>query len=98
LTSPILIFSRKAFQFEGQPRKKPGNCNALIFSRQLSLSHIAPEKNREKFDILQSHNLLSERRLQKTIESSIYNNADFGQGAFQFLGGELSYAQASASH
>jgi hypothetical protein len=35
-----------------------------------------PEKNSENFRILQSHNLLSARCLQKTIEASIYKNAE----------------------
>jgi hypothetical protein len=42
-----------------QPRKPSG----LIFSRQLSLNYIAPKKNSENFRILQSHNLLSAKRL-----------------------------------
>jgi hypothetical protein len=34
------------------------------------------QKNSENFGILQSHNLLSARCLQKTVEASIYNNAE----------------------
>jgi hypothetical protein len=43
----------------------------LIFSRA-----IRPEKNREISTVLQSHNMLPARCLQKTIEASIYNNAE----------------------
>jgi hypothetical protein len=35
-----------------------------------------PKKNSENFRILQSHNLLSARCLQKTVEASIYKNAE----------------------
>ena len=38
-----------------------------------------PKKNSENFRILQSHNMLSERCLQKTIEASIYINAEIGK-------------------
>jgi hypothetical protein len=54
---------------------KFGNCNApatLPFILQ-------PRKSREYFDILNSHNLLSTRCLQKTVEPSIYNNAEIGK-------------------
>jgi hypothetical protein len=53
----------------------------LKFSRKPVL--VAPKpwrrrakKNSENFDVLQSHNLLSERCLQKTVEASIYKNAE----------------------
>jgi hypothetical protein len=36
-------------------------------------------KNSEKFDILQSHNQLPARYLQKTDKPSIYNNAENGE-------------------
>jgi len=38
-----------------------------------------PEKNRENFDILSSHNMLSARCLQKKAETSIYKNAEIGK-------------------
>jgi len=53
----------------------------LSFSRQLALKNIAPEKNREKFDILQSHNMLSVRQLQKDTEASIYKHAETGKAS-----------------
>jgi hypothetical protein len=40
---------------------------------------MCPEKNSENFRILQSHNMLSARCLQKTVEASIYNNAEIGK-------------------
>jgi hypothetical protein len=58
-----------------EPRKLSG----LIFSRE-----IRPEKNREIFRILQSHNMLSERWLQKQSETSIYSGAEFGQAESSF--------------
>jgi hypothetical protein len=39
------------------------------------------EKNRENFDIFQSHNMLSARCLQKTVETSIYKNAEIGKAS-----------------
>jgi hypothetical protein len=39
----------------------------------------AGENNREIFDILNSHNMLSARRLQKNPETSIYNGAEMGK-------------------
>jgi hypothetical protein len=48
--------------------------SGLIFSREM-----CPEKNSENFRILQSHNQLSARCLQKTIEASIYKNAKNGK-------------------
>jgi hypothetical protein len=47
----------------------------LPLARQ-SLWRRRAEKNREIFGILNSHNLLSARRLQKNDEASIYNNAE----------------------
>jgi hypothetical protein len=40
---------------------------------------ICPEKNREIFRILQSHNMLSTRYLQKNAETSIYKNTEIGK-------------------
>jgi hypothetical protein len=48
----------------------------LIFSRE-----IRPEKNREIFDILKSHNILSSRYLQKRVETSIYKIAEIGNAS-----------------
>jgi len=52
------------------PNQKRGNCNAVPpkasgvdYLKQLALSHIALKINREIFDILKSHNKLSERHL-----------------------------------
>jgi hypothetical protein len=61
------------FHFEAPEKTRSPS---LKFSRQLALNHIAPQKNCENFRILQSHNLLSARWLQKTVEASIYNNAE----------------------
>jgi hypothetical protein len=38
-------------------------------------------KNSEKFDILQSHNQLPARYLQKTDKPSIYKNAEMGKAS-----------------
>jgi hypothetical protein len=45
------------------------------------------EKNSENFRILQSHNLLSARCLQKAVESSIYNNAEIRKAAIRNYSG-----------
>jgi hypothetical protein len=45
------------------------------------LKRNAPEKNRENFRILQSHNQLSARWLQKKAETSIYKNAEIGKAS-----------------
>jgi hypothetical protein len=46
----------------------------LVFSRE-----IRPGKNREISDILNSHNILSARHLQKSPETSIYKHAEIGK-------------------
>ncbi len=38
-----------------------------------------PEKNSEIFDILNTHNMLSARGLQKNPETSIYKHAEIGK-------------------
>jgi hypothetical protein len=45
------------------------------------LKKIRPGKNRENFDILNNHNMLSARCLQKKAETSIYNNAEMGKAS-----------------
>jgi hypothetical protein len=72
------FFAGFAFHFEAPEKTRSPS---LKFSRKPALGAPKPwrrraEKNSENFRILQSHNLLSERRLQKTIEPSIYNNAE----------------------
>jgi len=48
-------------------------------TRPFFLKKMRLEKNSENFDILNSHNTLSARRLQKSHETSIYNNGEIGK-------------------
>src|SRR5271157_3129793 len=66
-----------AFQFERPPRT--ANDFGVHFLKQLALNNIALKKKSENFNILQSHNQLSARCLQKTNEPSIYKNAKIGK-------------------
>jgi hypothetical protein len=65
------IFAGFAFHFEVPEKTR---------SPSLKVSRTPPpEKNSENFRILQRHNRLSARRLQKTVETSIYKNAEIGK-------------------
>ena len=49
------------------------------FLKTTCVEPYCPEKNRENFRILQSHNILSSRKLQNNAEVSIYKNAEIGE-------------------
>jgi len=61
------FFAGIAFHFEAPGRTR---------SPSLKFSRKPAQKNSENFGILPSHNLLSARYLQKTVDASIYKNAE----------------------